>query len=438
MNPSDFLHTERVALLTAMMRPSSLPELAVQPQHFASEQHAQIWEAIQSLSIDGKPVDPVSVGVRLEQDGYASLASLPIAIANASELVVSSQPAYYAQLLLEAWRSREARGIAATLSEGVKRKDPDAIDNAIASLMALHANDRDCEHTAKTAMHAAWKQVEEAARNGGALVGIPTGLNELDEKLGGLHDSDLIVVGARPAMGKTGLLLQMVMAAAKGQPVGLISGEQPHEQVGLRWMAAGSAVSVGRLRAAKIEEEQWSGLTSTVADLSERPVRIYDRSNPELVDVVRVARRWKQQHGIKALYVDYLQRIEVKSDAPKHERVGMVARGLKNLARDLQIPVVVLAQVSRAVEQRQNTRPQMGDLADSSEIEKEADQIMTLWRDLSNPQAEVSDAEINIVKNRHGNIGKVNCRWHGPTTSFQGASFDSSRAYGNRGPAYAD
>lgn len=439
MSRSDFLHTERIVLLTAMMRPSSLPDLALQPQHFASEQHAVIWETIQALNVDGKPVDPVSIGEALERAGRNVLADLPIAIANASELVIASQPSYYAKLLLESWRGREARGIATTLTEGVSRKDPDAIDHAIAGLMALHANDRDCEHTAKTALRAAWDQVEQAYHAGGVLAGVPTGLEDLDDKLGGLHDSDLIVIGARPAMGKTGLLLQMVLAASKGSPVGLISGEQPHEQVGLRWMASGSRVSVGRLRAAKLDEDHWPRLTAALAELGDRPIRIYDRSSPELVDVVRVARRWKQQHGIKALYVDYLQRIEVKSDAPKHERVGAVARGLKNLARDLQIPVVVLAQVSRAVEQRQDQRPQMGDLADSSEIEKEADQIMTLWRDLSDPTAENSAAEINIVKNRHGNIGKVHCRWHGATTSFHGAVRDLQPIrHGNKGPSYAD
>lgn len=439
MNQPDFLHAERVVLRTAMMQPSALPDLTVQPHHFASEHHAMVWEAVQALSLDGKPIDPVSVSDQLVRDGKPALVELPIAIANAAELVVTSQPAYYAALILEAWRNREARGIAATLTEGVRCKGPDAIDNAIAGLMALHANDRDCEHTAKSAMAAAWAQVEAAHLAGGTLIGVPTGLEELDDKLGGLHDSDLIVIGARPAMGKTGLLLQMVLAASKGHPVGLISGEQPHEQVGLRWMAAGSRVSVGRLRAAKFEDEHWGPLNLAVTDIGGRPIRIYDRSSPELVDVVRVARRWKQQHGIKALFVDYLQRIEVKSDAPKHERVGQVARGLKNLARDLQIPVVVLAQVSRAVEQRQDNRPQMGDLADSSEIEKEADQIMTLWRDLSEPNAETSAAEINIVKNRHGNIGKVHCRWHGATTSFLGVTHERAPvAYGNRGPSYAD
>jgi len=186
------------------------------------------------------------------------------------------------------------------------------------------------------------------------------------------------------------------------------------------WMATGSSVSVGKLRTARIEDHQWSGLTEAVRAYSDRPIRIYDRSSPDIADVARVARRWKHQFGIRALYVDYLQKLEnaAMAKSPRHERIGAIAKSLKNLARELRIPVVALAQVSREVEKRPDQRPLMCDLADSSEIEKEADQIMTLWRDLSNPAADYAPAEINVVKNRHGNIGRVHCLWRGAQTAF--------------------
>lgn len=412
------LHTERLVLHTAMQRPSALSDMPLAAQHFASEQHALIWETLQALALDGKPSDGVTVGEVLDRAGHRGAMSLALEIAGASELYPSSSPRYHADLLLDAWRNREAARVAGDLLVATRSREDGAIDAAIASLMALHVEAGQFEHTARSALSAAWSQVEAAALRGGALVGIPTGLQELDDSLGGLHDSDLIVIGARPAMGKTGLLLQMTLAGSEAGPVGLISGEQPHEQVGMRWLAAGSRVSLGRLRSAAIGEGDWGPISGVVADMGNRAIRIYDRSSPDIAEVARIARRWKQQHGIKALYVDYLQRIEVQSDAPKHERVGMVARALKNLARDLRIPVVALAQVSRKVEERTNQRPQMGDLADSSEIEKEADQIITLWRDISDPRAAFANAELNVVKNRHGNIGTVSCLWHGASTSF--------------------
>ena len=218
-------------------------------------------------------------------------------------------------------------------------------------------------------------------------------------------------------MGKTGFLLGAAAAGAKGGAVALISGEQPADQVGLRWLAAGSQVNVGRLRAGKFRGDEVDALLNAAERYGALPVQILDRPSPDITEVIREARRWKHQLGIRALYVDYLQRIEIASmsRAPKHQQVGSIARSLKNLARDLRIPVVVLAQVSRDAD---GERPQMKHLADSSEIEKEADQIMMLWRDLSNPQAERSAAEINVVKNRHGNIGKVPVTWHGGSTSF--------------------
>ncbi|GAB2493165.1 replicative DNA helicase [Pseudoxanthomonas sangjuensis] len=414
-------HVERQVLHTAMVRASSLPDMPLQTKHFANEQHAEIWSVIQSLAQEAKPFDPVSVADAAEREGLSrGTQTLVIEIAAAQEIIPARDARYPAGLLVTGWRDRETLRIARELADEAGRREDGAADRAITSLMALHADEHDCEHTAKTAMQQAWAEVVAAHEAGGRLIGVTTGIEELDDTLGGLHDSDLIVIGARPAMGKTGLLLGMTAAASKFGSVGLISGEQPASQVGLRWMAAGSNVSVGRLRAAKIEDDQWGRLTNAVSDLGGRPIRLLDRSSPDIAEVIRVARRWKHQYGIKALYVDYLQKLEISgmARAPKHERIGAIARMLKNLARDLNIPVVALAQVNRKVEERQNQRPMMSDLADSSEIEKEADQIMMLWRDLSNPQAETAAAEINVVKNRHGNIGTVNCLWRGASTSF--------------------
>jgi replicative DNA helicase len=414
------VHVERQVLFTAMQRASSLPDMPLLPKHFANEQHADLWELVQGLAQDAKPFDPVSVAEFAERTGRRSLMELAMSIGCARDLAVASNARYPSGTLITAWRDREARQIAMALADETDRREEGSIDRAIAALMALHTEDRDCEHTAKSAMRLAWDEVMAAHEAGGRIIGVTTGLSDLDESLGGLHNSDLVVVGARPAMGKTGLLLGMTLAASKGGPVGLISGEQPASQVGLRWMAGGSNVSVGKLRAAKIEEHQWSRLHAAVSETGERSIRILDRSSPDISEVVRVARRWKHQYGIRALYVDYLQKLEIStlSKSPKHERIGAIARALKNLARDLQIPVVALAQVNRKVDESPTQRPQMSHLADSSEIEKEADQIMMLWRDLSNPQAETAAAEINVVKNRHGNIGTVHCLWRGAQTSF--------------------
>src|SRR5690606_2491772 len=404
-------------------------DMPLQSRHFTSEVYGELWGYITRLNGEGESADFIAVAEAAERDGRKSIGGLAMEIACDPNLYPLTAPQHNCGIVVAGWRSREARRIAADLAAAAAKREEGAVDAAIAELMALNADARDCEHTAKSAMQAAWAQVMAAHEAGGVLVGVPTGLSDLDNTLGGLHDSDLIVVGARPAMGKTGLLLGMTLAGAQGGAVGLISGEQPHEQVGLRWMST-AGVSVGKLRAGHVPGDDWGPLFAKVKEVSERNIRIFDRSSPDIAEVARVARRWKHQFGIRALYVDYLQKLEISgmANAPKHERVGAVAKALKNLARDLRIPVVALAQVSRKVEERANPRPMMSDLADSSEIEKEADQIMTLWRDQSNPNAEFAPAEVNVVKNRHGNIGTVNCLWHGGTTSFVGRSREDREA----------
>lgn len=423
MKRSDsILHVERQVLATAMRRASSLGDIPLLPKHFAAETHGEIWEAIILRAEAGKAGDAIAITDDLERAGRKALSSLALEIGCDMSIPVASNAAAPAQAVLEAWRDREAIRIAVDLREDAGRREEGAVDRAITALMELHSEDRNHEHTAKSAMVAAWDEVSRAHSAGGRIIGVSTGLTDLDDSLGGLHDSDLIVVGARPGIGKTGMLLGMTEAGARSGPVGLISGEQPHDQVGMRWLAAGSRIGLGKLRAGKLfAQEEWQRSLRVVREYGEMPVRILDRSSPDISEVVRVARRWKHQFGIRALYVDYLQRIEVAAMAksPKHERVGYVARALKNLARDLRIPVVALAQVSRVAG---SEKPKMHHLSDSSEIEKEADQIMMLWRDMSNPNEDYAPAEVIVEKNRHGKIGVVECLWHGGSTSYLNAA----------------
>lgn len=415
-------HVERQVLHTAMNRPSSLADMPLQPKHFGNEQHAQLWELLQSMVLANKPLDPVTVQDEAARMGNRRLSELAMAIGTAADLYPATDARYPANIVADAWRARETMQIGMDLLEAARNRVEGAADVATQRLMDLHVDDRNYEHTARTAMQAALDEAGKARAHGGRIMGVPTGIFDLDDTLGGLHDCDLVIVGAPPGTGKTGLLLGMTTAGAKTGEVGLISGEQPHDQVGLRWLAAGTSVSVGRLRSGKFNTDDMASMDNAAEQFGSLPIRILDRGSPDITEVIRVARRWKHQFGIRALYVDYLQRLEMESLAksPKHERVGAIARCLKNLARDLRIPVVALAQVRRPADSKDNANPrlQMHHLADSSEIEKEADQIMMLWRDKSNPHADRVPAEINVVKNRHGNIGTVHCIWHGGSTSF--------------------
>ena len=408
------LELERSLLATLMLRPGDCYRVQIDPEHFSSEQHADIYRVIREQAAVSQPVDPVTVCDQLEQQGRKALGDLALSIG--SDAMVTAVPEAFAHRVMSAWRQRKSREIGMKL---VEASHENAVDEAITELMNLHAVEQNHEWDAKQASRAAYQEIMTVFQSGGKLPGITTGLADVDDKLGGLHNGDLVIVGARAAMGKTAFMLGMARAAALAKnPVGMISGEQPVEQVTLRNFSALGRIDARKFRTANFLEEDWPRITNAVSIASEMPIWFLDRSAPTMAEVARVARRWKHKHGIKALYIDYLQRI-VGEGERKFEQVGFVARALKNLARELEIPVVVLAQVSREVEKRANQTPRMGDLSDSSEIEKEADQIMMLYRpgyyDQSAPQHE---ARVIVEKNRHGPTGYIDVHWDGATMTF--------------------
>jgi replicative DNA helicase len=241
----------------------------------------------------------------------------------------------------------------------------------------------------------------------------------MDKFIGGFHNSDLVIVGARPAMGKTAFMLNLAINA--DAPVGIISAEQGMMQMGGRVIAIDGRINTAGIRSGKLEDEDYNRMTASYSRLRDRVIQFYDKPAPTLQDIVRQARKWKHNLDIKALYIDYVQRVKVDGKAPRHEQIGDVAMGLKELARELDIPVIALAQVNRSVEARTNRRPQMGDLKDSGVIEQEADVIAMLYRD------EVYDensqhkgiAEVDIKKNRHGDIGIVRTVWRAEYLRFE-------------------
>lgn len=400
------LETERVILVTAMHKPELCADLKLAPQEWLATAHADIWATIGDLRLDNKPADPIAVMARLDAAGKQSLSLMVLDICR--DYYPSQNVEHYAELVKAAYAKREAIAIGRKLAE-----NPSEVAEAIDALMALQDKaSRGTEWTLKQAVHAAYQHTLKAHDNGGKLLGVTTGLKRPDEFLGGFHDSDLVIVGGRAAMGKTSLLLNMIKAAGEsGAPVGVISGEQPMEQVGARALSLSSNVAAQSLRNGKLSDDDWEYLTAGIKALVNLPVYLYDESAPSLNDVIRIARKWKHQHGIKALYVDYLQRITATGER-RQEEVAKVARGLKNLARSLNIPVIALAQVNRASEQASDKRPTMASLSDSSEIEKEADQVILIYRDgYYNPDADQGVAELLIVKNRHGATGRVKVAW---------------------------
>lgn len=368
--------------------------------HFTDAGRRAMYAAIRDRVLAGEDADTVTVG-ELLPDLFDRLLDLASNTPSAAAVLT------YAGIVRDNWRRREAVKVGTSLISAARNGEDGAVDSAIGALMALNATVTECEYTGKQALQMAWREVEKAYANGGVLPGITTGLKSLDDILGGWHDSDLTIIGARPAMGKTALMGCMAEAAAEaGKRPGVVSAEQPVVQLGLRRLSASSGVGAAHLRAGKFEDEDWALLQTGMAKAVARDMWIYDRSAVTLDELVGIARKWKHAHDIGVLFIDYAQRITVPG-ADRITEVSQIARGLKNLARDLQIPVISLAQVKAAVDSREDKQPKQGDLANSDELCREADQIIMLYRQHAYTHADQDRgfADLLIEKNRHGPTG---------------------------------
>lgn len=386
----------------------------VSADHFTTTQRARLFAAIRDRVLAGEPADAVTVCEALPDDAD-QIIQLATNVPGAAMVVP------YAEIVRENWRRREAVQVGLQLVSSARAGEDDAIDTAMSKLLTLNSAVADCEFTGKQAMQQAWREVERAHENGGRLPGITTGLQALDGILGGFHDSDLTIIGGRPAMGKTAFLGGLVEAAAvsKRRP-GVISAEQPAVQMALRRLSLVSSVPAASLRSGQIDEEQWDRLRVGIGDAIPREMWIYDRSAVTLDELIGVARKWKHTHDIGILFIDYAQRIKVPR-ADRVTEVSQVAQGMKDLARSLGIPVVSLAQVKGAVETRPDKRPNAGDLANSDELTREADQILMLYRDevYNRESPDKGIAEILIEKNRHGPTGFKKVRFLDQTMQFK-------------------
>lgn len=422
------IDAEQSVLGGLMLDPRALERVLAELSEadFFRKDHRAIFRAIVELDSRNQPYDSVTLADWFETNKLSELvggSSYVIELANATPSAANI--AAYAKIVREKSVLRQiidaGTQIAGDGFDPAGRSPAEILDATILRLMGMQRHDSQVEFTAKQAAKRAYDLMVEAHTLGGPPNCVPSGLCDLDEMLGGFHPGDLIVIGARAAMGKTAFLTNAALfAARKGKAVGLISGEQPADQVAARMLALTGNISAKKFRTGKIDEAEWPSVTNAFTEVAKARMWILDRSSPSIAEVQRVARRWKQLHGIEALYIDYLQRLEAPGER-RWESVGAAAKGLKNLARDLHVPVVVLAQVSRSVESGGRGRePRMGDLSDSSEIEKEADQILMLYRDeyYNQESDQKGIAKIIVEKNRHGATGFIEAAWIAETMRF--------------------
>ena len=267
------------------------------------------------------------------------------------------------------------------------------------------------------------ESIEKASKSKGIVTGIPTGFTDLDYKTAGLHESDLIFIAARPSMGKTALALNMAeyMAVKKKKSVAIFSLEMSSVQLMNRLISMNSKVNSQNIRTGDLKEDEWSRLITSAGELAGSNIMIDQSSDITVAEMRSKCRRFKFEHGLDAVFIDYLQLIKPSvKGADLRTQVSDITRSLKILARELNVPIVVLSQLSRGPEQRTDHRPMLSDLRESGSIEQDADIVMFIYRDdyYNFDSEDKGIAEIIIAKQRNGPVGTVKLLWQAEYTKF--------------------
>ncbi|KND52026.1 MAG: replicative DNA helicase [Parcubacteria bacterium C7867-001] len=419
--PPQSLEAERALLGALLQKAGAIHDVldTIKSDSFYAEKHRLIFDSMRDLAAKGDPIDLIAVSQKLSDAGTLERSG---GRAYLAELMAdSSAPGnftHYADVVSRKYLMRALIDTSYSITEAAYDESREAVhvlDEAEKSIMAIGTASAGHKFIAiKDKLEDAWERMEALAKKGEGIRGTPTGYPELDNMLSGLHPSDLIILAARPSVGKTSLALDIARNAAirHNVPVGIFSLEMSAEQLVDRMIAAESYVNSWKIRTGAVRaEEDFTRIRDALEVLSKAPIYIDDKPGNDILSMRAVARRLKRERGIGLIIVDYLQLMSptsAKASDNLVQQVTEISRSLKSLARELDVPVMALSQLSRAVEQR-GGKPRLSDLRDSGSIEQDADVVMFIHReDKTNKDSDRPGiAEILIEKHRNGPTGKV-------------------------------
>ena len=419
--PPHSVEAERSVLGAILLDKDILISLSVQlqPTHFYRELHRQIYQVMLDLYMDNQPVDLITVSDRLASRGkLEDVGGITFLSELADSTPVISNAPSYARIVYEKFLLRQliALGSDMVASSFEAAQETSALleqaEQRIFKLSQMRES-RDAVPLV-TILHSIYESLNVAAIQG-AVSGVPSGYGALDRLTHGFQKGDLVILAARPSVGKTALSLNIAMnAAIRGNvPVAFFSLEMPREQLALRMLCAESVVRSEAVRNGSLTDKDWERLARGIQDLSSARIFIDDSPALPVMEMRSKARRLKAEHNIGLVVVDYMQLLRHHSRAEnRQQEVAEITRILKATARELEVPVLALAQLSRASEQRSDRRPNLSDLRESGEIEQASDLVMFIYRDdYQNQQAPASEGaglvEIILGKHRNGPTGVV-------------------------------
>jgi replicative DNA helicase len=423
--PPQNLEAEASLIGSVLIEKDAIIKIAdiVTPEDFYDDRNGTIFAAILDLYEQRQPLDIVSLTNKLSEahelervGGATYITELTSAVPTAAHVV------HYAGIVSHKATLRRLIAAASNIAQfGYDEQAPleQLLDKAEQTIFEVsQKNLKQNFIPINSILSESFERLNELHANSGKLRGIPTGFRDLDKLLAGLQSSDLIILAARPSMGKTTLVMNIAhhVAAKEGIPVGFFSLEVSKEQLIDQLLAIESGVDSWKLRTGALEDDDFPRLNEAMAELSEAPLYIDDSAVTNVMEMRTKARRLQSEHGLGLIIIDYLQLISggARSTEGRQQEVSEISRGLKGLARELDVPVIALSQLSRAVESRTPPIPQLADLRDSGSIEQDSDVVMFIYResyyDKQTERENVTD--ILIKKHRNGPTGDVELYFH--------------------------
>jgi replicative DNA helicase len=429
---------ERGVLGSILLDPECLDEVVgwLSPDAFRDETMRVIYETIILVSNSRRLCDPLIVADELERAGHVCPHAIhewcPYLYDLAAEVPTSGKIIDYARIVQRAYECRRLVHAAGQIAAMAYHQDDQVLDKAEQLLFSIRQSNAQSSFTSMSVlMNEYMQELDYLYQHKGQFTGVPTGYDDLDTCLGGLQKSDLILLAARPSMGKTSLGMCIgYNAALRGKRVAVFSLEMGKKLLARRLMSMQSKIDMQRLRGGWIEDDEWEKIERAYSSLSPLPIFINDTAGNPVASMRSQLRRLVQQNGgIDMVIVDYIGLIEPDADASKREnlvqQVSAISRGLKTLAREFDVPVLALCQLSRAVESRQNKHPQLSDLRDSGSLEQDCDVCLFIYREDYYAKTEAREnyipthiAEVIIAKHRNGPTGNISLYFQDDQTMF--------------------
>lgn len=432
--PPQNLEAEQATLGSLLIDKNAIDKIAdvVRPEDFYERKNSAIFEAMLDLYEKSEPLDVVSVSAKLEErqllektGGRAYLASLTNVVPSSANVV------HYANTVQRKATLRRLIEASAEIASAGYRENEDVdvlLDEAEQSLFRVSQKFlRNRFVSIKSVLPEVFDRIDELHRESGKLRGIPTGFTDLDLMLAGLQKSDLLILAARPSVGKTSLALDIArqVAVEAKQPVGIFSLEMSKDQLIDRMLCAQAHVDLWKMRTGRLtDDEDFSNIGHAMGVLADAPIFIDDTATANVMEIRTKARRLKSEHGLALLVIDYLQLMESRRFTDNRvQEVAEITRSLKGLARELNIPILALSQLSRAVESRTPPIPKLADLRESGSIEQDSDVVLFIYREAfakgEADQSRKNVAEIHIAKHRNGPTGRVELFFDENRVSFK-------------------